>query len=101
MEDSVSNTAIPTERTLQHGRLSPFHPLAVIGACIQPAIARLMADQRSDGRIGISSDHPDAFWPTPLAILAWFRVPNYSQYQSSSYSISVRNNGPTLEKIFK
>jgi hypothetical protein len=38
--------------------------------CIQPAIARLLADQREDGSIGISRDHPEAIWPTPLAILA-------------------------------
>src|SRR5690242_1316618 len=41
--------------------------------CIQPAIARLMADQRGDGSISIAPDHPEAFWPTPLAILAWCR----------------------------
>jgi hypothetical protein len=37
---------------------------------IQPAITRLMANQLGDGSISISPDHTDAFWPTPLAILA-------------------------------
>jgi hypothetical protein len=39
--------------------------------CIHPAIARLTADQRGDGSISIAPDHSEAFWPTPLAILAW------------------------------
>ncbi len=39
--------------------------------CIQPAIARLTADQHEDGSISIAPDHREAFWPTPLAILAW------------------------------
>src|SRR5688500_9210241 len=40
-------------------------------SCIQPAMARLMADQHEDGSISIAPDHPEAFWPTPLATLAW------------------------------
>lgn len=68
------------------------------GACIEPAIARLTADQRSDGRIGISSDHPDAFWPTPLAILAWFRVPNYNQYQTRAVRFLLETTGRHWKK---
>lgn len=32
---------------------------------------RLALSQEKDGRIPISSEHPEAFWVTPLAILAW------------------------------
>lgn len=40
-------------------------------SCIQTAMTRLTADQHEDGRISIALDHPEAFWPTALAILAW------------------------------
>jgi hypothetical protein len=33
--------------------------------------AYLVSQQGDDGRISISPAHPDASWPTPLAILAW------------------------------
>lgn len=39
--------------------------------CIQTAMTQLTADQHEDGSISIAPDHPEAFWPTPLAILAW------------------------------
>ncbi|GJL65686.1 MAG: hypothetical protein NPIRA05_06570 [Nitrospirales bacterium] len=32
---------------------------------------RLSDYQMSDGRVVIAIDHPDALWPTPLAVLAW------------------------------
>jgi hypothetical protein len=67
-------------------------------SCIQPAIARLMADQRSDGRIGISSDHLDAFWPTSLAILALLCVPGYSQYQARAIQFLLETTGRHWKK---
>ena len=38
---------------------------------INPARSRLAKDQLRDGRVSVSQNHPEAFWPTPLAILAW------------------------------
>ncbi len=38
---------------------------------LDPARSRLARDQGDDGRVSISPDHPEAFWPTPLAVLAW------------------------------
>ena len=32
---------------------------------------RLMELQQSDGRVPLSTEHPQAFWPTSLAVLAW------------------------------
>ncbi|GJL51930.1 MAG: hypothetical protein NPIRA01_31570 [Nitrospirales bacterium] len=32
---------------------------------------RLLDYQMPDGRVVISIDHPDALWPTPLAVMAW------------------------------
>jgi hypothetical protein len=33
--------------------------------------ARLRTEQSDDGRVAVSGHHPDSYWPTPLAILAW------------------------------
>jgi len=35
------------------------------------ARASLADRQQGDGRVCISADHPESFWPTPLAVLAW------------------------------
>jgi hypothetical protein len=40
---------------------------------------RLAASQLGDGRVSISPDHPDAFWPTPLAVFAWHGAPAYQE----------------------
>ena len=38
---------------------------------IEPGLNRLAGGQMRDGRVVTSPDAPDAFWVTPLAILAW------------------------------
>jgi len=48
--------------------------LSVLG--IEPrrqeaARRRLAAAQLEDGRVSIAPDHPEVFWPTSLAVLAW------------------------------
>ncbi len=35
------------------------------------ACRRLAAGQLADGRVSIAPEHPEAIWPTPLAVLAW------------------------------
>jgi hypothetical protein len=42
----------------------------------------LAGRQRTDGRVCISADHLDAFWPTPLAMLAWRGSPAHREAQS-------------------
>ena len=37
----------------------------------EAARQRLVAAQLQDGRVSISPDHPESFWPTSLAVLAW------------------------------
>jgi hypothetical protein len=52
--------------------------LAALGAgdgLIEPARQRLAAVQLQDGRVSISPEHPEAYWPTPLAVLAWQGAP--------------------------
>ncbi len=44
--------------------------------------AYLASQQTNDGRVSISSSHPQASWPTPLAIFAWESIPQYQEAQS-------------------
>jgi len=44
--------------------------------------AYLVSQQANDGRVSISPSHPDASWPTPLAIMAWQGFPDYYESQS-------------------
>ena len=39
----------------------------------------LLDVQRDDGRVCVSPQHPDACWPTALAILAWHADPEYEE----------------------
>ena len=52
---------------------------------LESSRARLVTSQLSDGRVSLLSDHPDAYWPTPLAILAW----QGSQYQLEAQSRAI------------
>lgn len=48
--------------------------LAAVGSkknFVQLARSKLAAYQMGDGRVSLSPDHPKAFWPTPLAVIAW------------------------------
>ncbi len=50
---------------------------AVDPKLLLPALERLAADQAPDGRLPISPRHPEAFWPTPLGLLAWQGIPDF------------------------
>lgn len=41
------------------------------GELLERSRRLLMREQRPDGRICVSNNHPASYWPTPLAILAW------------------------------
>jgi hypothetical protein len=66
--------------------------------CILPAITRLMADQREDGSISIAPDHLEAFWPTPLAILAWSRCSAGVESQRRAIEFLLSTTGRHWEK---
>lgn len=38
---------------------------------VEQSCTRLRAEQSNDGRIWVSREHPDSYWPTSLAILSW------------------------------
>ena len=49
---------------------------------IEPAQTRLTEDQLEDGRVCVSPNHPEALWPTPMAILAWNNAPSFQDHQT-------------------
>jgi hypothetical protein len=42
-----------------------------------PACRRLSKSQLSDGRIPVIQGHPESYWPTSLALLAWKKVTGF------------------------
>jgi hypothetical protein len=57
------------------------------------ARSRLAADQLPDGRVCISPDHPEAFWPTFLAIFAWHQSPEHRENQARAADFLMSSSG--------
>lgn len=57
------------------------------------ARTNLVSQQMEDGRINISPNHPDASWPTPLAILAWQSSSHFRQAQKSAVHFLLNFSG--------
>jgi len=60
---------------------------------IMRARARLAADQLPDGRVCVSREHPEAFWPTYLAVLAWHQSPEHQQNQAKAVHFLLNTSG--------
>lgn len=60
---------------------------------LEPSRARLAAGQLDDGRISVLPDHPDAYWPTPLAILAWQGSNLRREAQSRAVNFLINTSG--------
>ncbi|MGA7105492.1 MAG: hypothetical protein WBX49_09135 [Candidatus Deferrimicrobiaceae bacterium] len=54
---------------------------------------RLAGEQQEDGRVSVSSEHPEAFWPTPLAVLAWEGSPAHREAQSRAIAFLKKTTG--------
>lgn len=65
---------------------------------IERARASLALRQQSDGRVCISADHPEAFWPTPLAVLAWRGSPSHREPQSRAVRFLLATAGKHWKK---
>lgn len=65
---------------------------------IEAARNRLSASQLEDGRVGISPDHPESFWPTPLAVLAWQGAPSYKETQNRAVTFLLTTSGLQFKK---
>ena len=60
--------------------------------------SRLARDQLSDGRVPISASHVEAFWPTPLAILAWQGSSRHRDAQARAVQFLLATTGRHSEK---
>jgi hypothetical protein len=66
---------------------------------VEKARSRLASDQLKDGRLSISPDHPDAYWPTALAILAWQNgSPRDREAQARAVRFLMENSGLHWQK---
>jgi hypothetical protein len=52
------------------------------GGIVEKSRRRLANAQSADGRVCVSPQSPDAYWPTPLAALAWQGAPEYDEPRS-------------------
>jgi hypothetical protein len=68
------------------------------GPLLERSRARLAYGQRSDGRVCAAPPHPEAFWPTPLAILAWNGSPAHREAQSRAVRFLLNTTGIHFEK---
>jgi hypothetical protein len=57
--------------------------------------ARLVTEQHSDGCVSVSRQHPDPFWPTALAILAWQGAP--SSHDALNRAVAFLLNTPAVQ----
>lgn len=60
---------------------------------LDSARSRLVRDQGDDGRISISPEHPEAFWPTPLTVLAWQGSAAHQENQERAVRFLLRTTG--------
>ncbi|HNQ01039.1 MAG TPA: terpene cyclase/mutase family protein [Syntrophales bacterium] len=59
---------------------------------------RLGGSQLKDGRIALSPEHPEVYWPTPLAIFAWHRTPEFSRGASRAVSFLLKTSGSHFKR---
>ena len=62
-------------------------------ALIDRCRVRLASEQGNDGRIWISRENPDSFWPTALAILAWQGAPALTDAQKRAVKFLLETTG--------
>ncbi len=49
--------------------------------------------QHEDGRVSIDADHPEAYWPTPLAIFAWHASPAHANQYRKAVQFLLESSG--------
>ncbi|RMH09621.1 MAG: hypothetical protein D6704_00945 [Nitrospirae bacterium] len=70
--------------------LAAVHPGSEL---LEPARTRLVHYQLNDGRVVISLNYPEVFWPTALAILAWHPSPAHQVYQTKAVEFLLNTTG--------
>jgi hypothetical protein len=63
------------------------------GALLHRARSRLAAEQFPDGRVCISPAHPEAAWPTSLAVFAWHNSPAHQDNQARAAHFLITSCG--------
>ncbi len=63
--------------------------------------SRLAGSQLPDGRVCISSEHPEVYWPTPLAILAWYKSPVHQVRLARATEFLLNHSGVVFEPTAK
>ncbi|MBT0893235.1 hypothetical protein KI811_05325 [Geobacter hydrogenophilus] len=58
---------------------------------------RLAAAQMKNGSVPVSSEAPDAFWPTSLAVLAWNDSTSYQQNQNQAIEFLLQTGNKRLK----
>lgn len=67
-------------------------------SAIQRARNYLTTYQMEDGRVSLSADHPESFWPTPLSILAWETSKPHHVPQKKAIQFLLNSSGEHWEK---
>jgi hypothetical protein len=80
--------------------------LALTAAGAEPELvnrsrSRLAASQLPDGRVCISPAHPEVYWPTPLAILAWHKSPAQQDALARASQFLLNSSGVVFEPADK
>ncbi len=55
--------------------------------------SRLAASQLPDGRLALAADHPEVYWPTSLALLAWQHSPAHQERLSRAAHFLLSHSG--------
>jgi hypothetical protein len=64
---------------------------------IERCRSRLSDHQLPDGRVSLSRDHPEAYWPTPLAAIAWHGSPRHRESQALAIQFLLSTSGRHFE----
>jgi hypothetical protein len=65
---------------------------------VESARSRLASEQFDDGRVCLSQHHPEAMWPTALAILAWKGSVVYRKNQEHAIQFLLKTKGKSSKK---
>jgi hypothetical protein len=60
---------------------------------VAAARTRLGADQLDDGRVPVRPEHPEATWPTSLAVLAWLGSPEHRKQERRAIEFLMNSSG--------
>ena len=78
--------------------LMAWHSAGLYPERVKLAQDRLEQSQSKDGRVSFADDHPEAYWPTADAIVAWSFSPAHQKAREKAVEFLLRTSG-TVFKI--